>query len=167
MTVLKQILPVVALLLLALPAQASEVQGFTVNKIEGVGDLEGQLHERLTEDYVVSFTDCLLYLEGYVATDSPDVVCDSDLDCAAVEGANACSSLGGITACVECARDSDCIGDTEGDVLCDLSTRTCAPEPLAGECAVDADCSVGYCMLWDGAYACLECQFNEDCMEGE
>jgi hypothetical protein len=166
MTVLKQILPIVALLL-ALPAQATEVQGFTVNKIEGVGDLEGQLHERLTEDYVVSFTDCLFYLEGYVATDSPDVACDSDFDCAAIAGTNACSSLGGITACVECARDSDCIGDAEGDVLCDLSTRTCAPEPFAGECAVDVDCDLGFCMLWNGAYTCLECQINEDCQEGE
>jgi len=163
----KQILAAAALLLLVLPAQATEVQGFTVNKVEGVGDLEGQLKERLTEDYVVSYTDCLFYLEGYVATEGPEVACSSDLDCKATDGANACSSLGGITACVECARDSDCAMADDGKVFCDLATRMCALEPVSGECAVDADCSIGICALWDGAYVCLECQLNEDCQEGE
>ncbi len=167
MTMFKQTLLAAVLMLLAIPAQAAEVQGFTVNKIEGVGDLEGQLKERLTEDYVVSFTDCLFYLEGYVATGTTQLACTSDLDCTAANGVNACSSLGGITACVECARDSDCAADPDGKVLCDLSTRTCAVEPMAGECAVDEDCDSGVCGLWNGLYACLGCVVNDDCLEGQ
>ncbi|MBM4371530.1 MAG: fibronectin type III domain-containing protein [Deltaproteobacteria bacterium] len=50
---------------------ATEVPGFTINSIDGVGSLEGQLPDRLEDDYRVSYEDCLLYLEGYVA-ENPD-----------------------------------------------------------------------------------------------
>lgn len=167
MTMFKQTLLAVVLMALAIPAQAAEVQGFTVNKIEGVGDLEGELDERLTEDYVVSFVDCLFYLEGYVSTGTDDLVCTSDLDCTSGNGFNACSSLGGITACVECARDSDCATNIEGKVLCDLSTRTCAEEPKAGVCTLNEECEEGVCALWNGLYTCLDCTVNDDCLEGQ
>jgi hypothetical protein len=159
----KRWLLVLALFLLATPARASEVQGFTVNKIDGVGDLEGQLDERLTENYVVSYSDCLYYLEGYVASETPTTACDSDLDCNASDGVNACSSLGGVRGCVECARDSDCLTAGDGNVLCDLATRTCAEEPMPGDCAVDADCDAGVCVLWGGSNVCLPCATNDDC----
>lgn len=59
---------------LALPVQA-EITGFTVNKIDGVGALEDQLDDRMTDDYQINYKDCLKYLGDWAEVDdSGDVV---------------------------------------------------------------------------------------------
>jgi hypothetical protein len=60
-----------ALFLAAGPAQA-EVDGFSINSISGVGDLDGELDDRLKDDYRINYQDCLLYLGQY----EPTVVAD-------------------------------------------------------------------------------------------
>ncbi len=51
-------------LLVAMPASAA-ITGFTVNKIDGAGALQGQLDSRMTDDYKINYADCLLYLGDY------------------------------------------------------------------------------------------------------
>ncbi len=156
-----------ALLFLAMPASATEIQGFTLNKIEGVGDLEGQLHERLTDDYDVAYADCMLYLEGYVPTAAPAAACLQASDCLTKGSGAACSSLGGEAECVECVTDGQCADKGDGKVLCDLSTRTCVEEPVSGDCAGDEDCTDSVCVLWNGQFKCMECRTADDCAEGQ
>ena len=102
------------LLLIAGPVKA-EIFGFQINGIEGLGALEGLVEERLSDEYKVSYQDCLLYLEGVIPTtvvegeplaeyveETPDVVeapycgdgtCDDGEDCVTCL-ADACPECG-------------------------------------------------------------------------
>ncbi|MFH1530823.1 MAG: fibronectin type III domain-containing protein [Pseudomonadota bacterium] len=54
----------IVLLLGAAPA-AGAVEGFSINSISGVGDLEGEIDDRLKDEFRVNYKDCLLYLGQY------------------------------------------------------------------------------------------------------
>lgn len=47
----------------AVPAGAA-IPGFRISSIEGIGELDGKLKDRLKDDFRVNYSDCLLYL-GY------------------------------------------------------------------------------------------------------
>ena len=59
------------MLLASGPARA--VDGFSINSISGVGDLEGQLSDRLEDDFRINYQDCLLYLDQYEPTVGAEV----------------------------------------------------------------------------------------------
>ena len=139
----------------------AEIIGFEVNKIEGLDELEEVLEERFTDDYLVSYADCQLYLEG-VTEDPTSAECSLDSNCTDNEAGEVCTKLYGLGICVECESDTDC----SDDKICDIASMTCVDMPLAGECATTADCSTGFCAVWDGQFKCLVCQFDEDCEEG-
>jgi len=65
-------LPALVLLLAAGPARA-EVEGFSINSISGVGDLDGEIDDRLEEDFKINYQDCLLYLGQYEPTTGAEV----------------------------------------------------------------------------------------------
>ncbi len=54
-----------AVLLLASGPARADVESFSINSISGVGDLDGQLSDRLKDDYQINYQDCLFYLDQY------------------------------------------------------------------------------------------------------
>ena len=53
------------LVALAGAAQArADIVGFKIDKIEGVGSLDGLIDDRLSDDHMISFADCLVYMGG-------------------------------------------------------------------------------------------------------
>jgi len=165
------ILPVVAGLLLAgLPVRA-EISGFQLNKIEGVGDLEGKLNGRLVDDQQVSYADCLVYLAGAVAVQDGGE-CSTDAECTADLARPVCAVVDGKAACVECLTSADCVGGDKP--FCDVGTHACSAPPVAGECAWDFDCKKDpakpACGLAhaDGGkqWTCMACTDDMHCLEG-
>ncbi len=156
------ILPVVAGLLLAGFPAGAEISGFQLNKIEGVGDLEGKLEDRLVDDQLVSYADCLVYLAGALPVDSTKA-CDADADCTT----GRCVEVDGKAQCLECVSAADC---TNGDMpLCDVATHTCSAAPATGDCKVDSDCLdplLPACALVDSKWTCVECTDDTHCSDG-
>jgi len=157
------VLPVAAGMVLAgLPAKA-EISGFELNKIEGVGDLEGKLDDRLVDDQQVSYADCLVYLAGAVPTDTTKP-CSADADCPVGK----CSEVDGKALCVGCLASTDCVAGDKP--LCDVATHTCSAAPAAGGCHSDQDCldpAKPACAPVGSTFDCVACTDDTYCAEGE
>jgi hypothetical protein len=61
------LLVVLAALVLSPAAARAEISGFKVNSVEGVGDMEDAIQDRLKEDLRISYSDCKLYIGDAVA----------------------------------------------------------------------------------------------------
>ena len=144
---------VATLIVAPLPAGA-EIIGFSVNSIKGVGDLEGNLDDRLEDEQKVSYLDCLGYLSQVVPGGGTGG-CSSDLDCASPTPA--CLSVDGVSTCVACADSGDCAEP----LACDQTTHGCVVPP-EGDCAVCTG-ELAACALADGKWACVECTDDTHC----
>jgi hypothetical protein len=160
---------VLATSLLSAAEARAELKGFQINKIEGLGDLEGKLNDRLTEELKVSYLDCQKYLLGAVPLE--DLECEPEGECP--EG-QVCSMLNGKAHCVECVLHKDCEGEGEGaGGWCSLETndgfsqvtQQCVQPTPEWACYADKDCTdpTPSCAVVGGIGTCVACTEDRHC----